>query len=68
MKATFQTKIKNISRKANDVEIEFDAVGTVDTNRLPAKDAQMTMKLNLKPIVADELKLGSTITIVVSNE
>lgn len=68
MKATFKTKINSVVRKEHEVEIEFDAKGTVDTNRLPAKDAQLSMKLYLKPVIADELKIGSIITIVVSDE
>lgn len=66
---------KILSMKRNElstgttIELAFDMQGSVaDANIVAGKDARLTGVLHLKPIVADKLNIGATITIFISDE
>lgn len=65
MKVSFTAKIKNMLRQEDKarVELQFNAKGTVDTAPMNTKEAELITSLLIKPIVADELKIGSNIKI-----
>lgn len=80
MKAKIQAKIMGLERKAKfegagnvDVvgltKLHLKSVsGKVDTRLNNAQLATMEAALFLKEVIADDLKIGSTITIIISDE
>lgn len=72
MRASFKGKISKILREeeggAGNVQIQLDLKGKVDTKAVNAKDASLALSLSLKPLIADEIKIGSTITVWLTDE
>ena len=69
MRIKMKSKIVNVSRLPNEVKLDLEFVGQVqDTKLITAKDAAMNGFLRLKPAMADQLKLGSVITVILSDE
>lgn len=77
MKATFTGTIKTIQRPdmmegfaaTNDmVSVMLDLSGNIEDVVLTAKPARFTGTLRLKPIVADKLRFGTKITIIVHDD
>lgn len=50
------------------VKIRFSIEGKVDGKTLASKEAQLDATLTLKPIVANELKLGALLNVVISDD
>lgn len=72
MRASFKGKISKITRDEDNgagcVNIELDLKGKVDTKAVNAKEASLSLSLQLKPLIADEIKIGSTITVLLTDE
>lgn len=69
MKATFKGQVFKIDReKSGFVKLHLDLKGKVDTRLVTAQDAELDALVMVKTIVADTMKIGSTITITVSDE
>lgn len=64
MKARLRCKIASIQKDANYVQLEIsETEGKVDTKMPPAQEIKITGILFLKPVIADQIKIGSTISI-----
>ena len=77
MKAKFQGTIKRINKcdttfnvigSPDMVELELSLKGRVQDAAVSAKDTEMHAFLKLKPLVANELKIGANITVTVTDE
>jgi hypothetical protein len=81
MKATLTGKIKRISRSENKFNatsfvddttdmttVEVDLTGQVEEAQHTAKKAAMSLTLKLKPVIAEKLTFGSTITVSITDE
>jgi len=67
MKVVFQGKIGDICKSGTfeTVFVEIDLKGAVEGKTGHAKETSLTGKLSLKPIVANELKIGTTLRITI---
>jgi hypothetical protein len=69
MKATFKGKVNYAHRRDDKgevlVELQLHIKGKVDDAPQNAKDAEVWTTLFVKPIVADQLKIGSMIAITI---
>jgi hypothetical protein len=64
-----KSKIANVTRLTNEVVLDLNFEGQLQDSKLvDAKKATMTARLTLKPVVADQFKLGTTITVLLSDE
>lgn len=71
MKATLKTKIVSYSKQDGMATLSIESIGPmskVDTAPQNAKDCSLAGVLKLKLLVSDQLKLGTTLTITVSDE
>lgn len=70
MKATYNATIKQVNRDHVTVELAIVAQGKVEDTKSvgDAKLTSMDIILRLKPVIADQLKLGSKLTITLSDE
>lgn len=69
MRIKMKSKIISVLRLSNEVKVDLEFAGFVqDTKLINAKEAKMVGSLCLKPAMADQLKLGSVITVVLSDE
>lgn len=70
MKATLKAKITAVEKAGGDVVLHLDtpSAGKVGVRAINAQDAFFNGKLKLKELVANEIKIGATITITVSDE
>lgn len=64
MKAKLRCKIASIQKDANYIQLEISEIdGKVDTKMPPAQEIKMIGTLFLKPVIADHIKIGSTVSI-----
>ena len=68
MKAKFTGKIFRISRGEAETKIEFDVLGKVDTRLVSAQETSLDAVLMIKNIIADKMIVGTTFTIILSDE
>lgn len=70
MKATLKAVILSVDKDDGKVTLSImtPAAGKVNTKSISAQDIYLNGKLILKELVANEMKLGATITITVSDE
>lgn len=68
MQVKMRSKITSMSRNSNEVKISLELRGQVQESQSSAKEASMIGTLVLRPIMADQLKIGSTITVILSDE
>lgn len=71
MKAKYPGRIVSVTKDADseNVKVEIGSVyGKVDTNLVSAKDTKITATIWLKPVIANEIKIGSLITINITDE
>lgn len=70
MRAKMKSKIRSVSRVNGFVYLELELEGKVIVGgkSAEAKDARMIGKLVLKPVVADDIKIGSVLTVEVNDE
>lgn len=68
MKATFKGRVHQIDRKQDLTKLHLDIKGKVDTRLVTAQEAELDALVMVKTIVADSMKIGSYITITVSDE
>lgn len=69
MKIKLQGKISEMRKDSNgNVTLSLTTNGKVETHLLNAKDATMSSILIIKGVIADDIKLGSTLTVTVSDE
>ena len=64
-----QSRIKSVKRLPDDSTVELEFMGKVtNTTLINAKDIKMTASLSLKTALADQIRVGSVITITLSDE
>lgn len=64
MKAKLRCKIASIQKDTNYIQLEISEMeGKVDTKMPPAQEIKIMGTLFLKPVIADQIKIGSTISI-----
>lgn len=70
MRATYTATIKQVNKEGSNVELALTAQGKVEDTKVigDSKISSMDIVLRLKPIIADQLRLGSKITITLSDE
>lgn len=68
MKAKYTGKIKSVSKDGGETTLLLECVDKVDTRNLNAQTSSMEVAVKLKSLVADELKLGTNLTIHLSDE
>lgn len=69
MKATLKGRITKVFRQEDGTtNLTLETRGKVADTTISAKEALFQGELNLKSLVADQLKLGATITITVTDE
>lgn len=68
MRAKLKGKITEMYRTDDSVRVQLKFDGKADSKSVDARKASMTATLLLKTLVADELKLGSTITVLITDE
>lgn len=75
MKATLKAQITKIEITevddliiSRDVKIHFKAKGQVESKNINGRDATIDGILILKPIIANDLKIGSNITIKIDTD
>ena len=70
MKVKYEGTIKEVHKENFSVVIKLACNGSVVEPKVigEAKDSSMEVIFNLKPIVANSLKLGAKITITLSDE
>lgn len=68
MKAKLTGKITTVSKCQNIVNITASFTGVVIDAPPNAKEISFEAAMSLKPLIADQLKIGSTLTIIVSDE
>ena len=68
MKIKLRSKIDSAVRGSNSTVISITGIGKVETNNINAQEASLAGTLSLKSLIADKLSLGSTLTIIVTDE
>lgn len=68
MKATFKGQVYQIDRKQDWTKLHLDVKGKVDTRLVTAQEAELDALVMIKTLVADNMKVGSSITITISDE
>jgi len=68
MKTVLKGKILSADRVGGNVKLSIVSDGKVLTTNIAAQEAALSGILTLKGLVADQLKLGATLTITVSDE
>ncbi len=69
MKAKLKAKILEISKDSNgNTILALQAEGKVDTRLQNAQFTHFAGRLSLKEVIANEMKIGATITISITDE
>lgn len=68
MKASLKGKITSIVRTDADVNVSIEFDGKNDHKSIDARKTTMKANLILKALVAEELKLGSIISVTLTDE
>lgn len=72
MKARLQGRILSVTNKDGDAEIVFETAGKVQKGQGPiapqARETSLKGTVTLKAVVANEMKIGSVITVSISDE
>ena len=68
MKVKLRTKIDSAVRGSNSTVISITGAGKAETSNINAQEASLTGTLSLKALIADKLSLGSTLTIIITDE
>lgn len=68
MKATLKGKILKMDRVNGNVELSIESSGKVATTNIAAQEITLKGHILMKGLIADHLKMGSILTITVSDE
>lgn len=68
MKAKLSGKIAALEKGEGDTTIVFEADGKVDTRNIAAQPTSVHATLTLKSMIADQMRIGATITLTISDE
>ena len=71
MKAKLKAKILSVEKagaNSGDTRISLESTGKVQTSNISAQDISLVGSLKLKSLIANEMRLGATITITISDE
>jgi hypothetical protein len=68
MKAKYTGKIKSVSKDGGDTTLLLECSGKVDTKNINAQVSTMEIAVKFRSLVADEIKLGTQLTIHLSDE
>ena len=68
MKANLTGKIVSLEKSEGDTTIVFEADGKVDTRNIAAQPTSLHATLTIKSMIADQMKIGATITVTISDE
>ena len=66
MRAKLRCKVESFMRDSDLALLKVESFeGKVDTQMIPAQKVSLKAQINLKPVIADQLKIGSVIFIEV---
>lgn len=68
MKSTLQGRIISTDNLEGLVTLAINAKGKVDTHLIAAKDISFNGTIKLKSVISDNMKIGATLYITVSDE
>lgn len=70
MKASLKAKILGVEKNGGEVILTLDTptAGKVGIRAVNAQDVYLSGKLKLRELVANEMKIGATITITITDE
>lgn len=70
MRATLKAKILGVEKAGGDVVLTLDTpvAGKVGTRVINAQDVYLSGRLKIKELIANEIKIGATLTITISDE
>ena len=68
MKAKLKAKITNFDKTDGKTILSIQGFGKTETNNINAQETVLNGTLTLKSLIADQMRLGATITIIVSDE
>jgi len=69
MKAILKGKVQSMDKKGSGiVAVQLVAVGKVQGVPMSAKETNLTLILDIKELVAEQMKFGSIITVTITDE
>jgi hypothetical protein len=68
MRAVYKGTIQEVAKLLDNVIIKLSFDGSIDEFGGEAKKTTMGVVLNVKPVVGDKLKIGSTFTLILSDD
>lgn len=68
MKARLKGKIVSTNRLDGDIRIQIESTGKVETKNINAQECSLGGLFQLKGLSAENMKLGSILTITISDE
>jgi hypothetical protein len=68
MKAEYKGTIQEVSKSPDNVRFKLTFEGSIADFNGEAKRTTMDVVLNVKPVVGDKLKIGSTFTLILSDD
>lgn len=68
MKAKLTGKILSVDISQGEARLSIESTGKVDTRNISAQEVTFNGSIRMKALVANEMKIGATITITVSDE
>jgi len=68
MLAKYTGKITEVSKKGGNAILKISCEGKVDTKNLNAQPTSLEIVADLKSLVADELRIGTLLTITISDD
>lgn len=68
MQIKMKSRVKEIERGPEQTNIMLEFDGKVEDSKFQAKEAYMPATLRIRTIIADQLKVGSVFTIILSDE
>ena len=68
MKAKLSGKIVSLEKVEGDTLMVLEADGKVDTRNITAQPTSAHVTLTIKSMIADQMKIGASITITFSDE
>lgn len=68
MKAKYVGKIVSLEKDEGDTHMVIEGKGKVDTRNIASQPTNVHATLTIKSAIADQMKIGATITFTISDE
>lgn len=68
MKAKLTGKILNVDISQGEARLSIEATGKVETRNISAQEVTFNGNIRMKSLIANDMKIGATITITISDE